>query len=342
MKQPLESFFDTLEDNANSSEFGQLNYRVISMEGMGMNPHDILSGKTHNGLDGTRIILGLFGNLTGEIEGVFNGRDFLTVHTTGNSFTNTYGIIVTKDGNRIAVKILGETTKEGNINYQIQLRHNGSAYNWLNNKFLFAKGNTDVSNQQTSLTLYAFDENPLDTPLAWEDPDVSKVDYQNFPYTLEDFKSDDTATIIYAGNGHLNTVESFGADVNKVFSGQFPIPEEGLRLNGYFSGPTAGNINGVISGVNYLRVMPDGSMRMNSKIIANTYEGETLLLEALGASFPATGPAWWETSIAVSNLEKYAHLTKLHNLGVGSTNVQTQLINYNHYGYEEIKLNNQQ
>jgi len=182
----------------------------------------------------------------------------------------------------------------------------------------------------------------LDTPLAWEDPDVSKVDYQKFPYTLEDFKADEAATIIYAGNGHLNTVESFGADVNKVFSGQFPIPEEGLRLNGYFSGSTAGNINGVISGVNYLRVMPDGSMRMNSKIIANTYEGETLLLEALGASFPATGPAWWETSRAFSNLKKYAHLTKLHNLGVGSTNVQTQMINYNHYGYEDIKLDNQQ
>ena len=79
---------------------------------------------------------------------------------------------------------------------------------------------------------------------------------------------------------------------------------------------------------------------MNSKIIANTYEGETLLLEALGASFPPTGPVWWETSRAVSNLEKYAHLTKLHNLGVGSTNVQTQIINYNHYGYEDIKLDN--
>ena len=342
MNQSIKTFFDKLEGNSNATEFGTLNYNVVSMEGMGLPPKDILSGETKNGTDGTRIILGLYGNLSGKIEGTFNGRDFLTVYIDTNSFTNTHGIIVTKDGQRIAVKILGETTADGQVNYQIQLRHNGAAYNWVNDKFLFAKGNTKAANQQTILNVYAFDENPLDTPMAWEDPDVSKVDYQNFPYTLEDFKNDDAATIIYAGNGHLNTVESFGADINKVFSGQFPIPEEGLRLNGYFSGPTAGNINGVISGVNYLRVMPDGSMRMNSKIIANTYEGEILLLEALGASFPPTGPAWWETSRAVSNLEKYAHLTKLHNLGVGSTNVQTQMINYNHYGYEDTKLDNQQ
>ena len=342
MNQTTKSFFENLESNANANEFGQLNYRVVSMEGMGMNPRKILRGKKQNGSHGTRIILGLLGKISGKVKGAFNGRDFLTVHMDTNSFTNTHGIIVTKDEQRIAVKILGETTADGQVNYQIQLRHNGSAYNWVNDKFLFAKGNTKASYQKTMLTVYAFDENPLDTPLAWEDPDVSKVDYKNFPYTLEDFKGDKSATIIYAGNGHLSTVESFGADLNKVFSGQFPIPEGGLRMNGYFSGPTAGNINGVISGVNYLRVMPDGSMRMNSKIIANTYEGETLLLEAFGASFPPTGPAWWETSRAVSNLDKYNYLTTLHNLGIGSTNIQSQMINYNHYGYENTKLTNQQ
>jgi len=335
------TFFESLEQHSNAKEFGKLNYGVVGMEGMGLNPQDILNGKVKNEEDGTRVIMGLYGTLSGKINGTFNGRDFLNVFPAANSFTNTHGIIKTKDGQHIAVKILGETTTDGNVNYQIQLHNNTDTYSWINASYLFAKGKTANGSLQTELTVYAFDENPLDSPLAWEDPDVSEVDYLNFPYTLEDFKSDDSATIIYAGNGHLNTVESFGADVNKVFSGQFPIPEEGLRLNGYFSGPTTGNINGVISGVNYLSVMPDGSMRMNSKIIANTYEGETLLLEALGASFPQTGPAWWETSRAVSNLEKYAHLTRLHNLGVGSTNLQTQMINYNHYGFEKIKLDNQ-
>ncbi len=340
MNENLKQFFNSLEDNKNASAFGTINYNVVAMEGMGMNPNDILARKLQNGTNGTRVIVSFFGSCSGKIEGALNGRDFLTVHSNYN-FTNQHGIITTKDGQRIAAKVLGETNVDGQICYQIQLRHYGT-YNWVNSKYLFAKGTLNTASQKTELTIYAFDENPLSTPLAWEDPDVSKVDYQHFPYTLEDFKADDSATIIYAGNGHLNTVESFGADVMKVFSGQFPIPEEGLRLNGYFSGPTAGNINGVISGVNYLRVMPDGSMRMNSKIIANTYEGETLLLEALGASYMQTGPAWWETSRGYSNLEKYAFLTKLHNLGVGSTNVQTQMIEYNHYGYEEIKLDNQQ
>ncbi|MBD0405303.1 hypothetical protein [Flammeovirga sp. EKP202] len=338
MNQTLKLFFESLEQHSDATQFGTLDYGVVGMEGMGLNPNDIMNGNAQNG---TRIILSLLGNITGKIEGVVNGRDFLTVHTT-ESFTNIHGVIVTKDGQRIAVKVLGETTSDGQVNYQIQLRHNGEAYQWVNEKYLFAKGDTNATSQKTALTIYAFDENPLETTLSWDDPDVSKVDYQNFPFILEDFEGDEKATVIYTGNGHLNTVESFGADVNKVFSGQVPIPEEGMRLNGYFSGPTTGNINGVISGVNYLRVMPDGSMRMNSKIIASTYEGETLLLEALGASFMATGPAWWETSRAVSNLEKYAFLTQLHNLGVGSTNVQTQMINYNHFGFEDTKLDHQQ
>lgn len=341
MNQTLKDFFENLEQNEDAAVLGQLNYSVVAMQGLGLNPTDILSKKAQNGADGTRVILSLYGHLTGKLNGTINGRDFLTVHQNENSFTNGHITLVAEDGQHLAVKLLGETSDAGAVHYQVQIRHNGEAHNWVNSKFLFAKGQTNANTLKTELTVYAFDQNPLKTALAWEDPDNSLVDYQNFKYTLEDFKADESATIIYAGNGHLNTVESFGADVMKVFSGQFPIPEEGLRLNGYFSGPTAGNINGVISGVNYLKVMPDGSMRMNSKIMANTLEGETLLLEAYGASFMQTGPAWWETSRAVSNLEKYAHLTKLYNLGVGSTNVQTQMIEYNHYGYEVAKLDNQ-
>lgn len=341
MDKIQESFFENIEENPKATEFGQLKYGIVSMEGLGLNPNEVLFERKHVASNGTKIIISSYGDISGKLEGTFNSRDFLTVHASANSFSNIYGIIVTKDSHRISVKVLGETTADGNVYYQIQLRHNSTAYNWVNEKFIFAKGTADKTSQLTTLKLYAFDENPFDSIMAWEDPDACKVDYKNFPYTLEDFKKDDKASIIYCGDGHLNTVESFGADVNKVFTGQFPIPEEGLRLNGYFSGPTSGNINGVISGVNYLRVMPDGAMHMNSKIIASTYEGETLLLEALGASFPATGPAWWETSRGYSNLKKYEHLTKLHNLGVGSTNVQNQLINYNHYGYETIKLDNQ-
>lgn len=340
MNNNIKEFFNSLEENKNATNFGTIQYNAVALEGMGMNPNDILARKIQNGTDGTRVIISLFGSFNGKLNGVFNGRDFLTV-SENHSFTNTHGTIITKDGQHIAVKFLGETDINGHVCYQIQLRNYGETYNWVNDLILFAKGKTHPSTLQTGLTIYAFDENPLDSDVVWADPDISTVDYQNFPYKLEDLQNDASATIIYAGNGHLNGVESFGADINKVFTGQFPIPKEGLRMNGYFSGPTAGSLNGVISGVNYLRVMPDGSMRMNSKILANTIEGETLLLEAYGASFMPTGPAWWETSRAISNLEKYAPLTQLYNLGVGSTNVQTQMIEYNHYGYEEIKLEHQ-
>lgn len=340
MNNNVKDFFNTIEENKNATDFGTIQYNTVAMDGLGMNPNAILNRKTQNGTDGTRVIVSLFGNFNGKLNGTFNGRDFLTV-LEDHSFTNTHGTIITKDGQHIAVKFLGETDINGQVCYQIQLRNYSETHNWVNDLILFAKGKTNLSTLQTELTVYAFDENPLTTDFAWEDPDVSTVDYQNFGFTLEDLQNDTSATIIYAGNGHLNGVESFGADINKVFTGQFPIPADGLRMNGYFSGSTAGNVNGVISGTNYLRVMPDGSMRMNSKILANTIEGETLLLEAYGASFMQTGPAWWETSRAVSNLEKFTHLTKLYNLGVGSTNIQTQMIEYNHYGFETVKLKNQ-
>lgn len=341
MKENLIGFFNTLEEHNDASLFGKLKYNIVSMDGLGMNPKDLLSGKAQNGADGTRVVLGLSGHMTGQLVGSINGRDFITVHPGTDTFTNAYATIATDDGSHIAVKILGETSTTGEICYQIQLRHYGPTHSWVNEKYLFAKGST-VDNPQTELTIYAFDENPLDTPMAWVDPDLSLVDYKNFGYTLEDFQSDDAATLIYNGNGLLNGIDSFGADVNKVFTGQFPIPAEGLRLNGFFSGPTAGSLNGVITGINYLRLMPDGSMIANSKILVNTYEAETLLIEAQGAGYRETGPAWWETSRTYSNLEKYSYLTKQYNLGVGSTNVQTREINYNHYAYTDVKLENQQ
>lgn len=73
--------------------------------------------------------------------------------------------------------------------------------------------------------------------------------------------------------------------IQAVLTGQCYVPEEGVRLNGYFGGPVAGSLNGVISGRNFLRVMPNGSMSMNSKIIVHTSLNETVLVEALGASF---------------------------------------------------------
>lgn len=341
--EAITQFFSQLENHSVAEYFGTITYNESSLDGLGMNPLDILSGKAQNSADGTKLIKGFRGTISGKITGYLTGRDFLSVLPSTASVSNIHGVITTDDGQRIAVKVLGETDINGQIIYQFQLRNYGETYHWLNDTFLFAKGSMDAATRQTTLKLYAFEQNPLDSPLIWEDPDISKVDFRDFPYTIEDFEKDGEGTIIYTGDGFLNGLETFGADLDKVFSGQFPIPEDGLRVNGYFSGPTAGNINGVIDGINYLRMLPDGSMRANSKIIINTFEGETLLLEALGAGFPPTsGPAWWESSRTVSNLEKYAAFNRLHNLGMGTTDFQSGKIHYTHYGFPTIKLKNQQ
>lgn len=339
MKTNFQTFFRNLETSGEA--FGEINYRIVSANGFGLNPTDILTGKVKAPANGTRICLDLHGEMTGTLEGTFNGTDYMNVLPSGETTSNIHGVIVTGDGQKIAVKILGETTSEGRTLQHLALRHNGETMNWVNARHIFAKGDSDRTRRESSLKLFAVDDPPFGAgkPFfaggkAFIDPDDSAVNYANFPFTLDQLKGDAAATIIYTGEGHLNSVEAFGVDVGAVFSGQVPIPEEGLRLNGFFSGPVAGSVNGVISGRNFLRVMPDGSMRMNSKIIVNTLEGETLLLEALGASFPQTGTAWFETSRAVSNLERYAQLTALWNVGVGSTDVTSRQIIYNHFGYK--------
>lgn len=324
--------FKDLANNANATTFGTVTMRVTASNGFGLNPLDIL--ETTNNPNNTGLTLSYVGTITGEIDGTLQATDFAKIQADGTLKTNAHGIISTTDGQKIAVKILGDVNQDNSVTYQIKLNHNGDSYKHVNDLTLFATGTADLGYSQ-ELHIVAFGENPIkdNSGLVFADPDTSNVDYANFPYTLEQLQADDSTTIIYAGNGHLNNVEAFGVEVTDVFTGKVAIPSDGLRMNGYFSGVCRGSVNGVISGVNYLKVMPDGSMRMNSKIIVSTLEHETVLLEALGASFPQTGSAWWETSRAVSNLEKYAYLSKLYNVGVGSTDVQSGNIVYNHYGY---------
>lgn len=320
------------DDNPNATKWGEFSLQVTASNGFGLNPLAILENRNVD-INNTGLAISLYGKLAGHIEGQLHATDFARMQADGRLISNIHGVISTTDRQKIAVKMLGEIDATGKVTYQIKLNHNGENYAFVNELTLFATGRA-IPGHLMTLSVYAFEQDPLEgSGVSLTDPDVSTVDYANFPYTLEQLQADDAATIIYAGNGHLNNVEAFGVDVNDVFTGKVAIPADGLRMNGYFSGVCGGSVNGVISGVNYLKVMPDGSMRMNSKIIASTLNHETLLLEALGASFPQTGSAWWETSTAVSNLEQYAHLTQLHNVGVGSTDVQTGNIVYNHYGY---------
>lgn len=306
-------------DNAT---FGHLNIQVVEMNGLGLNPNSILAGEAHGPLDGTRIVMDLHGQLTGEISGTFNGSDYATVKD-GIITSNIHGMLVTNAGEKLSVKILGETTG-GEMRAEIQLRHYGTL-SFVNTKTLLARGLL-VPGGAISLSIY---ESEPAKPFM--DPDLSSVDYANFPFTLESLKANSDAWSVYSGEGRLNGAESFGADVMAIFGGKVPIPDEGLRINGYFAGPAAGGINGVISGRNFLSVTPDGASHMNSKIIVRTFDGETLLVEAQGASFVKSGPAWWETSRTVSNLARYAEASRRFNVGVGSTDVASGQIFYNHF-----------
>ena len=287
-----------LFENLSGPTFGALDVTVVEMNGLGLNPNAVLSGDARGPLDGgTRIVMDLHGTMTGDVAGTFNGTDYANV-TGGKIVSNIHGCLVTDAGEKLSVKILGEA--EGSeMRAEIRLRNYG-ALSAVNDKTLLARGPVTPGGS-AKLAIYH-----VEAAAPFADPDVSTVDYANFPFTLENLQANPDAQSVYSGEGRLNGAESFGVDVMAVFGGQVQIPEEGLRINGYFAGPCAGGVNGVISGRNFLHVTPDGASHMNSKIIVRTLDGETLLVEAQGASFMQTGPAWWETSRTVSNLPRYA------------------------------------
>lgn len=316
-----------LFEKLSGAAFGRLELAVVEMNGLGLNPNAVLAGDTHGSLaSGTRMIMDLHGSMTGELAGTFNGTDYSNV-ARGKVVSNVHGMLLVEGGEKLAVKILAEN-EGGEMRAEIRLRHYG-AFSAVNDKTLLARGPA-TAGDTLSLTIY---EAEADAPFA--DPDVSTVDYANFPFTLEDLQANPDARSVYSGEGRLNGAESFGVDVMAVFGGQVPIPDEGLRMNGYFAGPAMGGVNGVISGRNFLHVTRDGASHMNSKIIVRTFDGETLLVEAQGASFMETGPAWWETSRTVSNLARYADAARRFNVGVGSTDVASGQIFYNHFSLAE-------
>ena len=314
-------------ESLSGAAFGTLDLTVVEMNGLGLNPNAILSGDARGPLDnGTRIIMDMHGTMAGEVAGTFNGTDYANV-TGGKVVSNIHGLLVTDAGEKLSVKILGEA-EGGEMRAEIRLRHYG-ALSAVNDKTLLARGPVTPGGS-AKLTIY-----DVEATAPFADPDVSTVDYANFPFTLENLQANPDARSVYSGEGRLNGAESFGVDVMAVFGGQVQIPEEGLRMNAYFAGPCAGGVNGVISGRNFLAVTPDGASHMNSKIIVRTFDGETLLVEAQGASFIQTGPAWWETSRTVSNLPRYADMARSYNVGVGSTDVASGQIIYNHFSLLE-------
>jgi len=275
---------------------------------------------------GTKFIRDFSGQMTGKLSGYFSGTDYTNV-LDSVVYVNTYGTLVTEDREQVAVRLLGESDG-GDVRVDVQLRNYGRYNNWNNARILgLGKVGSDGS---VTLTLHEADG---DAP--FKDPDISHVDYANFPYKLEDLQGNPDVWSVYSGEGQVIGAHSFGVDVMDIFGGNVKIPGEGIRLNGYFSGPAVGGVNGVILGRNFQTVTPDGASHINSKIIVRTFDGETLLVEAQGGMFPQTGASWWETNRTVSNLPRYAEAAKRYNVGVGSTDVQSGKVIYNHFSMAE-------
>ncbi len=128
----------------------------------------------------------------------------------------------------------------------------------------------------------------------------------------------------------------------EIFTGQVPIPNEGIRMNAVFAGTTEGELNGVIEGTDYLTVLPNGNVIVDVRAIITTNTGEKISVKANGVSIPSGTPAvsdFYETATLQSNTAAFEYLNQKYSIGLGTSNNATNSLNLRFYRFDSDPLN---
>lgn len=338
-KTPV-NFFDDLENNQDAELLYNLSFQAVGVDYLGGDAQTLPSGRLNSLFTGAMS--------GGILDGNVNGTDYISVTPEGIIMINAYGTVTTTDNKTLRYRVLGSAVPNSDgatatITEQVYITSYDPDYEWLNSRHNYGVGTLDLATNTAELKIYTFQDDQFADNAPFTDPDVRPLsEFENFPYSitnLEALENNDLATLIYNGNGQLTGIESFGANVNDIFTGNFPIPAEGVYINASFTGTIEeGAVNGTISGTNYLRITQQGVQVINSKITVTTTDNVTLMLEAQGRnSADANGTAWIERTKTVTNASQYLQLNGLFNIGVGTTNIQSGEINFNHYGFTEYQ-----
>ncbi len=120
----------------------------ITEYGIGWN--DLTKGNVDIPAQGARFNLAFEGKVTGEkINGTIKGVDYLEIRNDGKFMLNIHAIIITDDGESIAVKEGGMSTPDSSGTAKLHLNMDfytvSDKYEWLNRKQVWSVGEVDMT-----------------------------------------------------------------------------------------------------------------------------------------------------------------------------------------------------
>jgi hypothetical protein len=124
--------------------------RLTSITEFGLDWQELRSGQAQIPAQGARFDLAFEGTLSGtDINGSIKGIDYMEVRADGKMLLNIHAIIVTGDGETIALKEDGLLTPNGDGSGQLHLNMHFSTvsekYNWLNTRQIWGVGQASMS-----------------------------------------------------------------------------------------------------------------------------------------------------------------------------------------------------
>lgn len=84
----------------------------------------------------------------------------------------------------------------------------------------------------------------------------------------------------------ITGVTDYGADMEPIFTGRQRVPLQGAQFDVTLAGPVKGRLNGVMRGIDYLRVRPDGRRALELRGMIETDDGSRIAFSAEGVGSP--------------------------------------------------------
>src|SRR5665213_317518 len=100
----------------------------------------------------------------------------------------------------------------------------------------------------------------------------------------------------------ITGVTDFGIDMEAVFTGRQTVPLQGAQFDVALAGPVKGRVNGIMLGIDYLRVRPDGRRSLELRGTIETDDGSRIALSAEGVGSPRSGEPIVDLAVKVDLL----------------------------------------
>lgn len=136
--------------------------------------------------------------------------------------------------------------------------------------------------------------------------------------------------LIYECTLNPTGMTEYGTNLAEVTSGKIAMPSEGIRVDGYFEGPAAGEkLKGTVKGVDYMWVRPDGRIELDVHAEITTEDGQKISLKGDGVCIPGKGSPisdLKENLTLFSSYKNYTWLNTLQAWGIGTIDLKTNII----------------